>query len=355
VREEYESLRVAHRGKRSGVVRLPLAEARANALPGVERPSPRPRELGLRVLDEIPLRALVERIDWTPFFQTWELAGAYPAIFEDPIVGEEARRLFADAKDELELLISGGRLAAKAVFGLFPANRRGADDIVVWKDEARSGELAVFHTLRQQTRKPVGRANLALADFLLPEESGELDWFGGFACTAGLGLDSIVREHEQRHDDYRAILAKALADRLAEACAEWLHERVRREHWGYAPEEHLTNRELIREDYVGIRPAPGYPACPDHTEKGTLFRLLGASEGVGITLTESYAMLPAAAVSGFYFAHPLAEYFGVGKIHTDQLEDYARRKGWTLDEARRWLAPNLAEDVEEPNAAASIK
>ncbi|MBL8897475.1 MAG: methionine synthase [Planctomycetes bacterium] len=352
IREEYEALRVAHRGKRSGVVRLPIADARANSLQGVEKPSPRPKQLGLRVLTDLPLRELVERIDWTPFFQTWELAGAYPAIFEDPIVGAEAKRLFADAKKELEHLISGGRLKAQAVLGLFPANRRGADDIVVWKDEAKSGELAVIHTLRQQTRKPVGRANLALADFLVPEESGVLDWFGGFACTAGIGLDAIVREYEQQHDDYRSILAKALADRLAEASAEWLHEKVRRELWGYAPLEHFSNRELIREEYTGIRPAPGYPACPDHTEKGTLFRLLDATERAGITLTESYAMLPAAAVSGFYFAHPLAEYFGVGKIHTDQLEDYARRKGWTLDEARRWLSPNLAEDVEEP---ASIK
>jgi 5-methyltetrahydrofolate--homocysteine methyltransferase len=302
------------------------------------------------VLEDIALAELVPRIDWTPFFHTWELAGAYPSIFKDPIVGKEAQRLFDEAQEELKLLVEGGRLRAKAVLGLFPANRRGADDIVVWTDESRTAERAVFHTLRQQTKKPVGRSNLALADFLIPEESAEVDWIGGFACTSGIGLDEIVREHERGHDDYRSILAKALADRLAEACAEHLHERVRREIWGYAPEEQFDNRALIREEYRGIRPAPGYPACPDHTEKGTLFELLDATNKVGIVLTESYAMMPAAAVSGFYFAHPLAEYFGVGKIHVDQLEDYALRKGWTMDEARRWLGPNFAEESEEPQA-----
>ena len=293
------------------------------------------------MLDDYPLAELVERIDWTPFFQTWELAGHYPAILDDPRVGPAARSLFDDAGALLDRIVRERLLTARGVFGLFPAAAVG-DDIEVYRDAGRREPIATIHTLRQQMAKPPGRPNLALADYVAPRESSVPDHVGAFAVTTGHGLDALVADFEARHDDYNAILAKALADRLAEAFAERLHERVRREFWGYAPGEALENTELIREAYQGIRPAPGYPACPDHTEKRTLFDLLQAERGAGITLTESFAMTPGAAVSGYYFWHPEARYFGVGKIDRDQVEDYARRKGLPVEEVERWLAPNLS-------------
>ncbi|HEX7337917.1 MAG TPA: vitamin B12 dependent-methionine synthase activation domain-containing protein, partial [Gemmatimonadales bacterium] len=277
---------------------------------------------------------------WTPFFQTWELAGHYPAILSDPVLGEAATNLFRDATQLLERIVRERLLHARGVVGFFPANSTG-DDIELYADADRSRPTAVIHTLRQQMLKPPGRPNLALADFVAPKETGLPDHVGAFAVTAGIGLDRLVAAFEAQHDDYNAILAKALADRLAEAFAEELHLRVRREFWGYAREENLDTEGLIKERFQGVRPAPGYPACPDHTEKRTLFELLGAEEGAGITLTESFAMLPAAAVSGYYFWHPQSQYFGVGKIERDQVEDYARRKGMDVKTVERWLAPNL--------------
>jgi 5-methyltetrahydrofolate--homocysteine methyltransferase len=276
----------------------------------------------------------------TPFFQTWELAGHYPDILSDPKVGPAATGLFRDAQALLDRIVRDRLLRARAVFGVFHANAVG-DDIELYTDEERTEQLAVIHTLRQQMVKPPGRPNLALADYVAPKDTGVADYVGAFAVTAGIGLDRLVAEFEGAHDDYNAILSKALADRLAEAFAERLHERVRREYWGYAADESLGNADIIREKYQGIRPAPGYPACPDHTEKRTLFDLLRAESNAGMTLTESFAMLPGASVSGYYFWRPEAQYFGVGKIERDQVEDYARRKGLDLATAERWLAPNL--------------
>ncbi|HEY9506535.1 MAG TPA: vitamin B12 dependent-methionine synthase activation domain-containing protein, partial [Gemmatimonadales bacterium] len=301
---------------------------------------PVPCAPGVHVLDDYDLAELTRTIDWTPFFQTWELAGHYPAILEDPTVGPAARGLFDDARALLDRIVRERLLTARGVFGLFPAASVG-DDIEVYRDSHRRERIAVIHTLRQQMAKPPGRANLALADYVAPRESGVLDHVGAFAVTAGHGQDALVAEFESRHDDYSAILAKSLADRLAEAFAERLHERVRREFWGYAPDEALENTELIREAYQGIRPAPGYPACPDHTEKRTLFDLLQVERSAGIALTENFAMTPTAAVSGYYFWHPQARYFGLGRIGKDQAEDYAQRKGMGLAEMERWLAPNL--------------
>ena len=330
--------------------RLSIDEARANRVKldwtGVT--PPRPTFLGVRAFEHYPLAELVERIDWTPFFATWELRGAYPAILDHPKLGPAARDLHRDALAMLDRLVAEDRLRANAVVGFWPANSIDDDDIAVWRDESRTERLATFRTLRQQMAKPDGRPNVALADFVAPADAGVEDYVGAFAVTAGHGLDGadgIVAEFEAAHDDYSAILAKALADRLAEAFAERLHERVRRELWGYAPDEALTNEDLIAERYQGIRPAPGYPACPDHTEKRTLFDLLDAEAKAGIELTESFAMLPGASVSGYYLWHPESHYFGIGRIGRDQLEDYARRKGVELDEAERWLRPNLADDA----------
>ncbi len=334
-RAEYETVR---RSRVSREERLTtLAAARAARMPIDPVPAPRPRFLGPCVLEDYPLEELVERIDWTPFFQTWELRGHYPAILTDPEVGATATSLFADAQTMLAGLIADRRLRARAVFGFWDAAAVG-DDI-----ELRAGDgtpVGVVHTLRQQMAKADGRHNMALADFVAPKEAGVPDYVGLFAVTAGLGLAEILAEHRAANDDYSAILAEALADRLAEALAERLHERVRKEFWGFAPDEALDNTALVREEYQGIRPAPGYPACPDHTEKRTIFTLLGA-EAHGITLTESCAMLPGSSVSGYYFWRPEAKYFGVGKVARDQVEDYAARKGWTVEEAERWLAPNL--------------
>jgi 5-methyltetrahydrofolate--homocysteine methyltransferase len=300
---------------------------------------PEPERLGIEILADQPLAELLPYIDWSPFFHTWELKGRYPAIFDHPTIGARARELFADAEQLLERIVAGRLLTAKGVYGLFPAYSTG-DDIELYADASRSSAAATIHTLRQQTEKPQGHANLALADYVAPKSSGRIDHVGAFAVTAGLGLDELCRGFDRDHDDYNSIMAKALADRLAEAFAEYLHKRVR-EQWGYGKREQLTNEDLIRERYRGIRPAPGYPACPDHTEKQTLFDLLEVERHTGLTLTESYAMLPAAAVSGWYFAHPEAKYFAVGKIDKDQVEDYARRKGMDVRTVERWLSPNL--------------
>jgi 5-methyltetrahydrofolate--homocysteine methyltransferase len=342
VREEYREIREQRAGRGPAERQVRVEEARANrlVLDWEGQAPPAPCAPGVHVLDHYPLDELVARIDWTPFFQTWELAGHYPAILEDPRVGPAARSLFADARALLDRIVSERLLVARGVFGLFPAAAVG-DDIEVYRPDRRE-RIAVIHTLRQQMAKPPGRPNLALADYVAPAERGVPDHVGAFAVTAGHGLEALVQEFESRHDDYSAILAKALADRLAEAFAERLHERVRREFWGYARDEALENTELIRETYQGIRPAPGYPACPDHTEKRTLFDLLQVERSAGIALTESCAMTPAAAVSGYYFWHPKARYFGVGRIGRDQVEDYARRKGMPLEDVERWLSPNLA-------------
>ena len=275
------------------------------------------------------------------FFNAWELAGRYPKILQDEVVGEEARKLFVDAKAMLKKIIDEKWLSANAVFGLFPANTVNSDDVEIYTDETRKKVAITWHNLRQQTKKPADIPNYCLADYVAPKESGVADYIGGFAVTAGIGIDAHVEAFEKQNDDYSAIMLKALADRLAEAFAELLHARVRREFWGYAVDETLDNDALIAEKYRGIRPAPGYAACPEHTEKGPLFDLLQATANAGITITESFAMLPTAAVSGFYFSHPQSQYFAIGKINKDQVEDYAQRKGMTLEEAERWLAPVL--------------
>jgi 5-methyltetrahydrofolate--homocysteine methyltransferase len=290
------------------------------------------------------LAELRERIDWTPFFRTWELAGTYPRILEDAVVGAAATELFADAERMLDRIVAEGWLRAKAVIGFYPANTVEHDDIEIYADESREDTVARIHTIRQQMEKKPGRPNLALADFVAPRDSGIGDYVGAFAVTAGIGIDAHVARFEAAGDDYNSILLKALADRFAEAFAERMHERVRQEFWGYAPDEDLANDALIAERYRGIRPAPGYPACPDHTEKRTLFELLDVTENARIILTDSYAMWPAASVSGWYFSHPESFYFGIGKIARDQARDYAARKGVPVSEIERWLAPNLAYD-----------
>ena len=304
-----------------------------------------PNQLGRQVFDDYPLEDLVERIDWTPFFRSWELHGHFPRILEDEVVGEEARKLFADGKAMLEKIISEKWLTAKGVIGLFPANTVNHDDIELYTDETRSELEMTTHHLRMQIER-VGNDNFCLADFVAPKDSGVADYMGGFAVTAGHGIDEHVARFEADHDDYSAIMLKCLADRLAEAFAERMHERVRKEFWGYASDETLDNEALIREKYKGIRPAPGYPACPDHTEKGLLWDLLKPDETIGLNITESYAMFPTAAVSGWYFAHPKSRYFGVTNIGRDQVEDYAARKGMSIEDTERWLAPVLDYDPE---------
>ena len=299
-----------------------------------------PKYPGVRVLDDIPLGELVPFIDWMPFFNAWEFTGTYPALLDDPKRGAAARGLFDDAQTLLARLLRERTLRARAVVGLFPANSAG-DDIEVYTDESRRQVAWHLPQLRQQKAPTPGQPQRSLADFVAPRESGKADWFGAFAVTAGHGIDALLAQYVAAHDDYGALLLQALADRLAEAAAEWLHLRVRREWWGYAPDEACGNDELIAERYRGIRPAPGYPSCPDHTDKGTLWRMLDVQHAIGMTLTESYAMVPTAAVSGWYFAHPGAHYFTIGTIGEDQLVDYAARKGMSVEAARRWLAPIL--------------
>ena len=334
--DEYEAIRVSRAGNQQSKLAT-LAEARANAFPTdfAAHPPVRPRTLGVQPVT-MTVAELIPYIDWTPFFRAWELAGNYPAILADDVVGESATGLFADAQAMLEQIVAGDWLQARGVVGFWPARRDG-DDVLLFADEDRTVELARVPFLRQQVAKRTGRANMGLADFVHPQA----DWLGGFAVTAGQGIDVQLARFKAAHDDYNDILLKALADRLAEAFAEALHQRVRTTLWGHNPDEALTNDELIREKYTGIRPAPGYPACPDHSVKPLLFELLDATAHTGITLTESFAMLPTAAVSGFYFAHPQSAYFGVSRIGPDQVADYAARRGVSIAQAEQWLRPNL--------------
>ena len=339
VAADYEKLRQQHANKK-GVQLVGLEDARENAYRiDPDYRAPRPNALRVQALD-VSLADLVDYIDWGPFFQTWDLAGSFPRILDDEIVGETARNVFADGKAMLARIVAEGWLQARAVLGLFAANSVG-DDIEIYTGEDRKHLAMVWHGLRQQHERPAGKPNWCLADFVAPKASGVADWIGAFAVTAGLGIEDKLAEFEAAHDDYHAIMLKSLADRLAEACAEWLHARVRKHDWGYAADETLDNDALIREQYRGIRPAPGYPACPDHTVKGPLFELLDARLHAGMDLTESYAMTPAASVSGFYLSHPDSHYFAISKIGRDQLEDWARRTGMEIDEAARWLAPLL--------------
>jgi 5-methyltetrahydrofolate--homocysteine methyltransferase len=343
IKERYRQLREQRAGQQGTRRLVSLADARANRFQTTwsSYQPVTPQFLGLKVFDEYPLAELVNRIDWSPFFKAWELAGRYPRILEDEIVGEQARQLFADARAMLEKIVLEKWLTARAVIAFLPANSVHCDDVELYTDETRTGVVAVFHFLRQQMQRRDGTPNLCLADYIAPRESGVPDYLGMFAVTAGIGIETKLAEFAADHDDYSGILLKALADRLAEAFAERMHERVRKEFWGYATAENLSNEELIKEQYRGIRPAPGYPACPDHTEKGILWELIDPLTHAGMQLTESYAMLPTAAVSGFYFSHPESRYFGIGKLGRDQIEDYARRKSMEVREVERWLAPVL--------------
>ena len=343
VADEYQRVRAARGSEGRASKGLPIAAARERRerFDWATTVCPPPSFTGVKTFGDYPLDELIGWIDWTPFFQAWEMKGRYPDILDDAKFGTEATRLFDDAQALLRRIVDERLFEARGVLGFFPASAVG-DDVEVYRDASRQDVIFTLHFLRQQGDKTGGRPDFCLADFIAPKDSGVADHIGAFVVTAGVGLDGLVSRLEADHDDYNAIMAKALADRLAEAFAERMHERVRRELWGYAPEEGLTNEELVREKYQGIRPAPGYPACPDHTEKRTLFDLLSAEENTGVTLTESYAMWPAASVSGYYFSHPGSHYFGVGRIGRDQVEDYARRKGIARAEAERWLSPNLA-------------
>jgi len=346
IKADYTEARAQHEGKKGKGTYVTLEEARAHGLKTDWKnyTPPKPWLTGVHKFEAYPLDKIAAYIDWSPFFQAWELAGRYPKILQDAVVGVEATKLFADAQAMLKKIIDEKWLSANAVFGLFPANTVNSDDVEIYTDESRKKVAMTWHNLRQQTKKPVDIPNHCLADYVAPKETGVADYIGGFAVTAGIGIDAHVEAFEKANDDYSAILLKSLADRLAEAFAELLHARVRREFWGYTTDEGLDNDALIAEKYRGIRPAPGYPACPEHSEKGPLFELLQAPLNAGITITESFAMLPTAAVSGFYFSHPQAKYFAVGKINKDQVESYAKRKGMTLEEAERWLAPVLNYD-----------
>jgi len=347
-RGDYARIRNEHAARTHEKKMLTLEQARANRLTTdwSEYQPPVPEFLGIRAVssvrptDHFGLGTLIEYIDWSPFFHAWELRGRYPAIFDDPIVGQQARELFADAQGLLRQIVAENLLMACGVYGFWPANSAG-DDVEIYRDESRHEVAAIFHFLRQQMQKPAGQVNYCLADFVAPKESGRRDYLGGFAVTAGIGADALAQRFQAEHDDYSAIMTKALADRLAEAFAEYLHRQARIA-WGFGKEERLTSEELIRERYRGIRPAPGYPASPDHIEKRTLFDLLAAEKNAGITLTESFAMQPGASVSGLYFSHPASRYFAVGKIERDQALDYSRRKGKSLGEIEQWLSPNLA-------------
>ncbi|HEV8095503.1 MAG TPA: vitamin B12 dependent-methionine synthase activation domain-containing protein, partial [Burkholderiales bacterium] len=343
LRADYARVRAQHAEKKGPGPLHPIAEARRLGLKtdwASYRP-PVPKRPGIERLRDYPLERLIPYIDWSPFFQAWELSGSYPKILDDPVVGEQARRVLAEGKQMLAQVVRDKWIRAHGVCGLFPAAQVACDDVEIYADESRSATLMTLYNLRQQNHKPAGRPNLCLADFVAPKDSGVRDYVGAFAVCAS-GFEARVAAFEAGHDDYSAIMLKVLADRLAEAFAEHLHERVRREFWGYAGDERLASEGLLAEAYRGVRPAPGYPACPDHTAKGPLFTILGAERNTGMQLTESYAMLPASSVSGFYFSHPQSSYFAVGRVGKDQVEDYARRKGAGVEEMERWLAPNLA-------------
>jgi 5-methyltetrahydrofolate--homocysteine methyltransferase len=347
VRLEQEKLRSDHslRKPPRALVTLDQARARKPVFDWEKIEIAVPSFTGVRSIDHCPLEEIIPFIDWSPFFHAWELRGRYPAILEDPAVGERARDLWRDAQSLLGEIAAAGSIAARAAYGFFPANSVG-DDIQVYADASRSKLLATFHSLRQQSEKPDGLPHYALADFIAPKASGRADYLGAFALTAGIGVEELCRRFESQQDDYRSILAKALADRLAEAFAEMLHKQARRE-WRYGLQEDLGIEDLLRERYRGIRPAPGYPACPDHTEKRTLFDLLAAESRTGIELTDHFAMLPASSVCGLYFSHPEARYFAVGRIGPDQAADYAERKRTDLSTIERWLGPNLGYDPEK--------
>jgi 5-methyltetrahydrofolate--homocysteine methyltransferase len=336
LKNEYAQFREDYKNRKREKNFVSIDKARSTAISVSATNIVQPTFKGIQIFDDYPLEDLRAYIDWTPFFMTWELAGRYPKILDDEIIGTEARKLFADANKMLDEVIAKKLLKAKGVIGFWPARKKG-DDVVL---QTENGE-AVFHFLRQQSEKAEGQTYNCLADFVADEN----DYMGGFAVTAGIGIEKLVEQYEKDHDDYHSIMIKAVADRLAEAFAERMHERVRKEFWGYAKNEDLSNEDLINESYTGIRPAPGYPACPDHTEKRLLFHLLQAEEKVDIKLTENFAMYPAASVSGYYFAHPESKYFGLGKISKDQVEDYAKRKGMDLATVERWLAPNLGYDA----------
>jgi len=342
IKAEYANLREVHTKKQLSKELVTIEDARSNHFPidFKQGDITKPNFTGVKAFNSYSLKEIEAYIDWMPFFQTWELAGRYPNILKDEIVGEEATRLFADAKKLLQTIVEENWLTAHGVIGIWPANTSG-DDIEIYTDDSRKEVLDVVHMLRQQTKKAKGGYNMALSDFIAPKKTGIADYFGGFAVTTGIGIDEHVARFEADHDDYNSIMLKALADRLAEAFAELMHEKVRKELWGYEANEKLSKEDLIKESYKGIRPAPGYPACPDHTEKWTLFKLLDAEKNTNIKLTESLAMKPAAAVSGFYFGHPQSKYFGLGKIQKDQIKDYAQRKKMSFDKAEKWLSPNL--------------
>jgi 5-methyltetrahydrofolate--homocysteine methyltransferase len=343
VKDDYATFRENFQKRKESKTYIPLLDAREQKF-NVDwdaNPPVRPKQLGVQVIDQQDLSVLVDYIDWSPFFRSWDLHGKYPDILNDEVVGEQAKSLFEDAQLLLQQIIGGNRLTAKAVFGLFPVNSNTADEIEIYADENRKEPVHKFISLRQQGKKAQGKPYFALADFVAPK--GIDDYAGCFCVTAGFGSDAFAKRFEDNNDMYNNIMVKALADRLAEAFAEYLHKKVRIEHWGYQPDEQFSNEALIQEKYCGIRPAPGYPACPDHLEKNTIWDLLDVSNVIGVTLTESLAMWPAASVSGYYFAHPEARYFGLGKMEKDQLIDYSQRRNIGLDEAEKWLRPNLNE------------
>jgi len=346
-KDEYAKARVDHANRKEDKEYISYAEARANKFK-IDWPNtqiPIPKTLGNHYYQDYSIAEIRPFIDWTPFFQTWMLQGKYPRIFENEIIGKEAKKLFDDANAMLDEVIAGKLLTCKAAVGIYPANSINDDEVEVYADESRTNVLHTFEFLRQQGKKGTNVPNLSLSDFIAPKESGKKDYIGFFAVTAGIGIEVLLEKYKKDHDDYNDIMIKSVADRLAEAMAEMLHYKVRKEIWGYAPDEAFDSEKLIKEEYVGIRPAPGYPACPDHTEKPPLFELLDATKNTDIILTESNAMYPASSVSGMYFAHPDSKYFGLGKIAKDQVEDYAIRKGMDLEKIERWLAPNLNYDV----------
>jgi 5-methyltetrahydrofolate--homocysteine methyltransferase len=342
LKEEYEAVRVRRANNQSKKKHLSYSAAIANKyqIDWQDFTAVKPSFTGTKSFN-IELSELVDTIDWTPFFITWELAGKYPRIFDDAIIGEQAKELFANAQEMLNTIVSEKLLTAKAVIGFWPANQINDDDIELYDENG--DVLSTLHHLRQQAEKPEGKPNMSLADFVCPKGKGE-DYVGGFVVTAGINAEELAKAYEAKHDDYNAIMLKALADRLAESLAEYMHQKVRKEYWGYAADESLDNEALIKEQYQGIRPAPGYPACPDHTEKATLFKLLNAEQETGVSLTDSFAMLPAASVSGWYFSHPESKYFAVGSVEKDQVQSLAERKDSKLSNIERWIRPNLAYD-----------